>query len=135
MATPIISQDEMSAYLGRALSTTETTNYQLYLGLAQTRLEDLLCDELILPLAADLALVLARCFAVIAQEQESSANLGVASKKVEDFSISYKSDDDETPMVSFVTQNQATIDKYSRCTGPIRSGRVPSWRRKHGYCV
>ena len=135
MTTPIISQTDMSAYLGRALTTTETDNYQLYLNLAQTRLEDLLCDELTLPLETGLALVLARCFAVISQEQESSTNLGISSKKVEDFSISYKTDG-ETPMISFIAQNQATITKYSRCIGPIRSGCVPGGgRRARGYCI
>lgn len=131
---PLISQEEMAAYLGRPLSTTETNNYQLYLNLARIRLEDLICDELTLPLAPDLALLLARCFAVISQEQEESMNLGISTKKVEDFSISYKTDG-EAPMVSLVAQNQATIDKYSRCVGPIRSGRVRSGRRSRDYCV
>ena len=129
---PLITPEEMTAYLGRPLSKVETDNYQLYLNLARIRLEDLICDELTLPLPADLALLLARCFAVISQEQDVVTNLGVTNKKVEDFSVSYDTEG-EAPMVALVDQNKSIIDKYSRCTGPIRSGRT--WRSNHGYCL
>lgn len=128
--TPIISQDEMAAYLGRSLSTVETENYELYIELAQSRLEDLLCTKIVKPLPTDLALTLARCFAVISLEQNEQSDLNVTSKKVEDFSLTRKSGNEaETPMASFMRLNDAILTKYSRCQGCIRSGKI------YGDCI
>lgn len=127
---PIIPQDEMAAYLGRALSATETENFELYLKLAQTRLEDLLCAKIVTPLPVDLALTLARCFAVISLEQNEQSDLNITTKKVEDFSLTRKSGDEaETPMVNFMRINDRVLTKYSRCQGAIRSGEI------HGDCI
>lgn len=123
--TPIISKTEITALLGRPLSTVEDTNYDLYLSIAILRLNDLLCIDLndMGELPADLKLLLARCFDAVHEEQGLASDNGVKSKKVEDFSITYN-DVVDTPMVAFVKTNSATLDKYGRCQGPIRSGKV-----------
>ena len=122
---PIISQDQMAALLGRPLTTVETANYNLYLQIALLRLDDLLCIKIeeMVDIPADLQLLIARCFATIIQEQKMAADHGINKKQVEDFSISYESDP-SSPMVLFVDQNSATIDKYGACQGSIRSGKV-----------
>lgn len=121
----IISQDTMTALLGRPLSDMEKANYDIYLQIAILRIEDLLCIKLpdMEEVPMDLQLVIARCFAAVTLEQQDVANHGITNKKVEDFSISYDKDV-KSPMVVFVEQNSATLDKYSQCQGPIRSGKV-----------
>lgn len=123
---PIISQDAMSALLGRPLSDAETRNYDLYLQIAILRLDDLLCIKLegMNNLPNDLKLLIARCFATIIMEQSASASHGISNKKVEDFSVSFDADA-ASPMVAFVEQNSATIDKYGQCQGPLRTGGNP----------
>ena len=70
----------------------------------------------------DLQLLIAKLFAYIAVEQ--TVDNQVKSKKIEDFSVTYK---DSTTYDEFVTANQMTINKYSQCNLPaIRSGRVRS---------
>lgn len=125
MTEPIISQEQLSALLGRPLAEVEANNFDLYLQVAILRLDDLLCIKLetMAELPADLKLLLARCFATIMEEQNATANRGVTNKKVEDFSISFDVDA-KSPMVAFVAQNGATIDKYGQCQGAIRSGKV-----------
>lgn len=122
---PIISQDQMAALLGRPLDAVETENYSLYLQIALLRLDDLLCIKIeqMADIPADLQLVIARCFATILQEQNMAASHGINKKQVEDFSISYD-EDPSSPMVLFVDQNSATIEKYGACQGSIRSGKV-----------
>lgn len=122
---PIIPQEVITALLGRPLSTTEEANYNLYLAIAVLRINDLLCAQLreIDPLPPDLQLLIARCFSTIQEEQAATASRGITNKKVEDFSISFDADP-QSPMVAFVHQNAATIDKYGQCQGPIRSGKV-----------
>lgn len=121
--TPLITKQQIEALLGRSLSTVEDTNFDTYLKIATERLEDLLCLTLTSPLADGLQLLLARCFATIAQEQAVSANLGVKDKKVEDFSISYR-DEEASPMEAFYTQNRLAIGQYSECQAEIRQGKV-----------
>lgn len=125
MNEPQISQDQMAALLGRPLSTVEQENYDLYLSIAILRLDDLLCIKIedMETIPADLMLLIARCFATILQEQTDAAGHGINRKQVEDFSISYFEDPD-SPMVLFVKQNSATIEKYGQCQAPIRSGKV-----------
>lgn len=122
---PKISQEQMAALLGRPLATAETENYDLYLQIALLRLNDLLCIKIeeMASIPADLQLLIARCFATITQEQSMAANHGINKKQVEDFSISYEADP-SSPMVLFVDQNSATIEKYGACQGSIRSGKV-----------
>ena len=121
MANPIITQTTMAALLGRSLTTVESNNYDLYLKIAILRLEDLLCLTITAPLAEDLQLLLARCFGVIASEQNATAGLGIDTKRVEDFSVSFNADA-ETPMAAFVSQNNSTIAKYSECQAHIKTG-------------
>lgn len=126
---PIISQDDMAKLLGRSLSNAETNAYSMYLDIAVARLLDLLCLQA-LPetLPVDLALLLARAFAVISTEN-SVEGLNVTTKKVEDFSITYDNESEETPMTKFVRDNSTAIAKYSECEIGIRSG-----RRIYGDC-
>lgn len=121
--TPIITKQQIEALLGRSLSTVENTNFDTYLKIAQARLEDLLCTTLTYPLEPTLQLLLARCFGVITQEQSQTANLGITSKKVEDFSVSY-GDRDGSPMEAFVKQNTNELEQYSECQARIRQGKV-----------
>lgn len=128
---PIISQEDMAALLGRPLSKTETNNFEIYLQIALLRLDDLLCIKIedMDEIPIDLQLLIARCFDAVIKEQKSSADYGVSNKKVEDFSISFDVNVD-SPMVAFVRQNGGIIDKYGRCQGPIRSGKVCC-----GHCI
>lgn len=122
---PIISQEDMAALLGRPLTDVETKNFNLYLQIAILRLDDLLCIKIedMTEIPVDLQLLIARCFATVTMEQKDSAAHGISNKKVEDFSISFNADA-KSPMVAFVEQNGATIDKYGQCQGPIISGKV-----------
>lgn len=120
---PIITKQQVSALLGRSLTTVEDTNFNLYLKIAVERLEDLLCLTLTSPLPEGLQMLLARCFGTISQEQAQSANLGVKDKKVEDFSITY-GDDSIEPMEAFVKQNGPALEQYSECQARIRQGKV-----------
>lgn len=121
---PIISKQEMAKLLGRSLTTIEDTNYDLYLGLATTRIKDLLClSELPASLEDDFKLLIARCFGIIGVEQKVNYD-NVETKKVEDFSVTYDNSSEETPMSKFVKINVATITKYSHCRGTVVSGKV-----------
>lgn len=124
---PIITQGLMASLLGRHLTEVETNNFDLYFNIAITRLDDLLCTKIekMDDISVDLQLLIARCFAVIPMEQEAISTHGINKKQVEDFSISYESQADvDSPMVAFVKQNESIINKYSQCTGAIRSGKV-----------
>lgn len=119
----IISQEEVAALLGRSLSKIEKDNFSMYLKIAQERLEDLLCSTFSKPLPPGLALLLARCFATITEEQTLTVQRGVKSKKVEDFSIAFDENPD-APMNVFVKQNSGSLEKYSKCQAEIRHGKV-----------
>lgn len=68
----------------------------------------------------DLLTLLAKTFAQGTIEQTSDNS--VKSKKIEDFSVTYK---DSATFDEFISVNQAVIDKYSQCNqGEIRHGRV-----------
>lgn len=68
----------------------------------------------------DLQFLIAKLFGQIAVEQK--ADNEVKSKKIEDFTVTYK---DSTTYDEFVSANQMTINKYSQCNIPqIRNGRV-----------
>lgn len=127
---PIISKENMAKLLGRSLSTTEDNDYELYLDIAIMRLEDLLClkslpDEL----PVDMQLLVARCFGVIATEQSVDGE-NIKEKRVEDFSISYDTNSQDTPMSKFVKMNISIIAKYSQCQGKIKSGEL-----RYGCCI
>ena len=126
-----LTQDEVSALLGRPLTPTETTNFDLYLDIAKLRLNDLVCfditdpskyDEGVTELPNDLALVWARLFGGISAESAQQQNGGVTSKRVEDFQISYREGYD--PLADLISTNAATIAKYSKCSSGIRHGQT-----------
>lgn len=119
----MLSKEQVSALLGRSLSTIENNNFDLYLDIAIERLEDLLCITLTNPLEAGLQLLLARCFGVIASEQAVASQLNVKEKKVEDFSITYE-DKATEPMEAFVSMNDGLLEKYSECQARPRQGKV-----------
>lgn len=124
MANPIISKEDMAKLLGRPLSVTENANYDLYLGIAVERIKDILClPELPDPLPIDLQLLVARCFAVFSVEQQTSVE-NIESKKVEDFSVTYNDNSNETPMSKFVRLNIIAITKYSQCQAKSKSGEI-----------
>ena len=126
METPIISQDLMTALIGRPLTSAEVENYDLYLGIAVARLDDLLCTKIedMEDLPDGLKLLVGRCFATLTLEQGSTSNFGISSKKVEDFSISYHAEAylESSPMKQFVQQNLDLLNKYSECQAPMRAG-------------
>ena len=119
-----LTQEQVTQLLGRSLSTTETTNFDLYLNIAKLRLEDLTClkiDELA-EMPDDLALVWARFFGVMSAEATEMQSSGVASKRVEDFQIAYR--DDHSVLLDLIDRNGAIIAKYSACGSGIRHGRT-----------
>jgi len=75
---------------------------------------------------SDLQLLLARLFDLVTKQ--NNLDREVNSKKIEDFTISYNHSSITMPeslMESFVSDNNATISKYSMCTiGNIQHGRV-----------
>ncbi len=113
----VLTQDEVKALLGRSLTQVETENFNIYLELAQSRLNDQICCDItkVIEIPMDLKLVLARMFNVITQEQDQQANSNIASKKVEDFQINYRDTSTTNLMGTLVTQNQAILAKYSKC--------------------
>jgi len=73
----------------------------------------------------DLQLLIAKLFNQIAVEQKSDSQ--VKSKKIEDFSVTYK---DSTTFDEFVSANEMTINKYSQCNlSQLRNGRVKHYVR------
>ena len=120
----------MAKLLGRSLSMTEDSNYEMYLDIAVVRIKDLLClSELPEQLPIDLELLIARCFGVISTEQVSDGE-NIREKRVEDFSISYDTNSQDTPMSKFVKLNASIIAKYSQCQGKITSGEL-----RYGNCI
>lgn len=121
-------QTKIAALLGRPLTPAESAAFDDYLEIASTRVSDLICitlTDLLAELQAetlpsDLALVVARFFGAISQENQMQP--AVASKKVEDFSITYNTDADIFAAV--IDQNMPTLAKYSHCGCTMRHGRT-----------
>lgn len=121
-------QDKIAALLGRTLTTAELAAFDDYLEIASTRVSDLICISLndlmtelqVNTLPSDLALVVARFFGVISQENQAQPQ--VQTKRVEDFSITYNTDADI--FSASITQNMPTLAKYSHCGCAIRQGRT-----------
>lgn len=125
-----LTQQEASKLLGRSLTTAETNAFSEWESIAESRLADLLCvgslSEFLTimgltDLPTELKLVLARFFGAIGAE--NSVEIGVTSKKVEDFSITYNDSDTKNLFGNLVTANGGTILKYTQCKGQ-RSGRT-----------
>lgn len=77
---------------------------------------------------SDLQLVLAKLFDQGSVEQ--TADNSVKSKKIEDFSVTYK---DSATYDEFVLANKAIIDKYAQCEKAIRHGRVGNYGLRSIY--
>lgn len=120
--------EKAQTLLGRSLTPTETSAFDDWESIAESRLADLLCvqdlEELleilgVQSLPTELLLVLARF--TVAIGVENGVEIGVSSKKVEDFSITYN-DDRKNFYANTVSENGTTIAKYSQCS--IRYGRT-----------
>ena len=121
---PVLSQDEVVALLGRPLSEVEAKNFNIYLEIADLKLKDLLClSNLPNPIPADLKMLLAKMFGSIKATQDFEYNNGVESKRVEDFSINYTADK-KSPMSLVLSNESATLLKYSQCSSGIMHGKT-----------
>lgn len=121
---PVLSQDEVVALLGRPLSEVEVKNFNIYFEIADLKLKDLLClSNLPNPIPADLKMLLAKMFGSIKATQDLEHNNGVESKRVEDFSINYTADK-KSPMSLVLSNESATLLKYSQCSSGIMHGKT-----------
>ena len=117
-----LSKDNIQILLGRDLTPTEFKGFDMYLGIAVTKLADVLCLEVLPnPLPCDLAQVLAGFFAAVAKSQTGNDG-AVERKKVEDFEITYR--EAQTGFEAVIKANLATIAKYSACDGAIMHGKT-----------
>ena len=121
---PVLSQDEVVALLGRPLSEVEIKNFNIYFEIADLKLKDLLClSSLPNPIPADLKMLLAKMFGSIKATQDFEYNNGIESKRVEDFSINYAADK-KSPMSLVLSNESATLLKYSQCSSGIMHGKT-----------
>jgi hypothetical protein len=121
---PVLSQDEVVALLGRPLSEAEIKNFNIYFEIADLKLKDLLClSSLPNPIPADFKMLLAKMFGSIKATQDFEYNNGVESKRVEDFSINYTADK-KSPMSLVLSNESATLLKYSQCSSGIMHGKT-----------
>lgn len=128
-----LTSAEVAALIGRSLTSVETTNFDLYESIAESRLANLLCTEDLAEFAdeqgklpVDMQLVLARIFGAL--KSENSVEPGIQSKKVEDFSITYS--ESESVFARVAQANNATILKYSKC-GAIRHSKTMMTDRRY----
>lgn len=120
--TPILKQEQVATLLGRPLSKVETKNFNIYLEITETKLKDLLClSEWPEEIPADLRLLIARAFGTIVETQKFEN--GITNKKVEDVSVSF-AENRQDPLTVVLTQEAATVAKYSKCSAGIRHGRT-----------
>ena len=121
---PVLLQDEVVALLGRPLSEVEIKNFNIYFEIADLKLKDLLClSNLPNPIPADLKMLLAKMFGSIKAMQDFEYNNGIESKRVEDFSINYTADK-KNPMSLVLSNESATLLKYSQCSSGIMHGKT-----------
>lgn len=121
---PLLSKQEVEAFIGRSLSEAETTNFNIYSEIAETKLKGMLClDTLGKDAPADLKMLLAKVFGSIKATQDFEAENGVASKRVEDFSVNYSADR-KSPLESVLMNERGTLAKYSQCQSEIVHGRT-----------
>ena len=122
-----LTTTECEAFIGRELTEHEVQNFDLFLQVAESRLNNLLnrdVSEIAAP--SDLTLIkllIARLLAVIADEQAEAQARGVVAKAVEDFKIEYDKNA-KTPFAEFVRQNEDLLNKYTACSGEMRAGRT-----------
>lgn len=117
-----ITKQQIEALLGRSLTTVEDSNFDLYLGLAKTRVGDLICTNIdsLESIENDLLLVIARFFGALSKAQGYQGD--VQSKRVEDFSVSYR--DGYNPFEEAISQCRDILVKYSQCSSGIIHGKT-----------
>lgn len=121
---PVITQTEITVFLGRPLSKQEKESFNTYLEIADLRLKDLLClEEWPNPLPADLKMLIAKVFGAIKATQDFERENGIIAKKVEDFSVNYSAER-KSPLTIALSSESATISKYSQCSGGIMHGKT-----------
>lgn len=118
---------ECEALIGRELTTREVQNFDLFLSVAEPRLDNLLNREIAeITDRNDLVLIkllIARMVAVLSDEQAEAQSRGIVAKSVEDFKIEYDKNAN-TPLTEYVRQNEDLLKKYTACTGEMRAGRT-----------
>lgn len=121
---PVLTQNEVVALLGRPLSEAEVQNFNIYSEIAELKLEDLLClTALPSPIPADLKMLLAKMFGSIKATQDFEAENDIVAKKVEDFSVNYSAER-KSPLAIVLSNENATISKYSQCQCGIVHGKT-----------
>lgn len=118
---------ECEALIGRELTTREVQNFDLFLSVAEPRLDNLLNREIAeITDRNDLVLIkllIARMVAVLSDEQAEAQSRGIVAKSVEDFKIEYDKTAN-TPFAEYVRQNEDLLKKYTAATGEMRAGRT-----------
>lgn len=122
-----LTTSECEAFIGRELTTREVQNFDLFLSVAEPRLDNLLNREIAeITDRNDLVLIkllIARMVAVLSDEQAEAQSRGIVAKSVEDFKIEYDKNAN-TPLTEYVRQNEDLLKKYTACTGEMRAGRT-----------
>ena len=122
-----LTTSECEAFIGRELTTREVQNFDLFLCVAEPRLNNLLSRDIAeINAPEDLTLIkllIARLVAVISDEQAEAQARGVLAKSVEDFKIEYDKAAN-TPFAEYVRQNEDLLKKYTAATGEMRAGRT-----------
>lgn len=127
----ILTKEETATYLGRPLTSAENDYFEAWMELAQTRLLGVLClSEYPEEVPSGLKLLIAQMFGVVVKDLKAIQDSDVASKKVEDFSVSYGSNPD-SPEVVFEKTFAREIAEFSKCGRGVKSGR----RLRSGDCV
>lgn len=120
MATAITKED-VSALIGRPLSSMEIKYFDLYSDIAQEMLKNVLCyDFTTEKIPSDLKIVLANLFKSISDNNAIDSN--ISSKRVEDFSIQYKND--YNTFKDVFKKFSLIIARYSRCDVAIEHGKT-----------
>lgn len=129
MAFTQLTANELQALIGRNLSEQEFENFDTLIEVAERQIEGYLCATLeeLFPsteqgdgeIPADLKFVIANFFKAISVRNRYDPT--VSSKKVEDFSVSFREDADIEK--NLVAQNLFTLRSYTKC-GRVRPGKT-----------
>ena len=129
MAFTQITANELQALIGRELTDQEFENFDTLIQVAEKQVEGYLCATLeeLFPstdkgdgeIPADLKFVIGNFFKAISVRNHYDPT--VSSKKVEDYSISFREDADIEK--NLVAQNLFTLRSYTKC-GRIRPGKT-----------
>lgn len=129
MAFTQLTANELQALIGRNLSEQEFENFDTLIEVAERQIEGYLCATLeeLFPsteqgdgeIPADLKFVIANFFKAISVRNRYDPT--VSSKKVEDYSVSFREDADIEK--NLVAQNLFTLRSYTKC-GRVRPGKT-----------